>query len=103
LASKYKFNKDVSEEFPLFNDDESDMELDRWRKEWAKNQDECKKTLKTIRILENIILNNFNSKHEVYPLHFLDQYISYYWDDDEDSDDDDDSYFDDDNSNNEED
>lgn len=29
LASKYKFNKDVSEEFPLFNDDESDMELDR--------------------------------------------------------------------------
>ncbi len=102
LASKYKLNKDVSDEFPLFNDEESDKELELWYKEWAKNQDQCKKTLKTIRILENIILNNFNSKHVVYPPHFLDQYISYYWDDDED-DDDDDSYFDDDNSNNEED
>jgi hypothetical protein len=101
LASKYKLNKDVSDEFPLFNDAESDKDLDRWYKEWAENQDKCKKILKTIRILENIILNNFNSKHVVYPPHFLDQYISYYWDDDED--DDDDSYFDDDDSNNEED
>jgi hypothetical protein len=100
LASKYKFNQEVSEEFPLFNDTESDRELVRWYNEWAENQDECKKILKTIRILENIIIKNFNSKHVVYPIHFLDQYISYYWDDDEE---DDDSYFDDDNSNNDED
>jgi hypothetical protein len=28
LASKYKLNKDVSDEFPLFNDEESDKELE---------------------------------------------------------------------------
>ncbi len=84
MGSKYKNDKAFAEEFPFFSYREDERELDRKYEEWCNDQDECKNILNTIRILENIILNNFNSEHVVYPQHFVDRYIGWYLDEDDD-------------------
>jgi hypothetical protein len=93
LIHKHGVDDKFFEDYPLFDDPDEVKERARLYKEWADDQDEIKEILKTIRILEKIIINNFNSNHVVFPTHFLDQYL--YWDAD-------DSYFDDDSSNNDE-
>lgn len=68
----FQDNYNISQEFPLFNDAKSEAELNRWFSELACEQDACKDILNTIRELEDIILTYFNSKHIVYPKHYLD-------------------------------
>jgi hypothetical protein len=80
----------------------------RLYKDWCDDQDEIKEILKTIRILEDIIINNFNYDHVVFPTHFLDEYLyldpdDYDFDDDSINNDEDSSNNDEDSSNNDED
>jgi hypothetical protein len=75
MTSIYKNDKALAEDFALYTSPEEDWELERRYVELCNDQDECKNILNTIRILDNIILNNFNSEHVVYPPHYLDRYI----------------------------
>lgn len=75
MTSIYNNDKAIADDFGLYTTPEEYRDLERRYIELCKDQDECKDILNTIRILDNIILNNFNSEHVVNPPHYLDQDI----------------------------
>lgn len=81
----YLKEKAFSVDFPLYYEPEEYEELKCQYWDWIQDENECKEILNTIRILEKIILENYNSEHIVYAPHPYDPDIGYYIDlDDED-------------------
>jgi hypothetical protein len=67
LYSKYMENFEVSRDFPLFSDDNSEFELICESMWLNRDTKQCKEILQTIRTLEYIIKTYFNSKYVEYP------------------------------------
>ena len=101
LIHKHGVDEQFFKDCPLFDDPDEVKKRARLYKDWCDDQDEIKEILKTIRILEDIIINNFNYDHVVFPSHFLDEYL--YLDPDDYDFDDDSINNDEDSSNNDED